>query len=191
VRIETYAELETPPALRRQVLDLHQQAWPGEPVPDVDVPVHDQALHPVSLLLVDGATVLAALDILRKEIVHAGARFRAGGLSTVVTHPEVRGRGHGRRLVVAARAAMPGLGRDVGIFTCDRELAGFYERAGWQLLPGTVLIGGTPDDPFPSDQPGLDKVTFGAFFSPGAQAARPSFEHARIELYPGKIDKLW
>jgi hypothetical protein len=143
------------------------------------------------MLLVDDGIVLAALDILRKEITHAGRSFQAGGLSTVVTRADVRGEGHGGRLVVAALQAMPAMGLDLGLFTCDSDLQNFYERAGWQLLPGAVLVGGTPANPFPSGQPGFAKVTLAAFFTPAALAARASFEHARIELYPGEIDKLW
>lgn len=94
-------------------------------------------------------------------------------------------------MVVAAREAMPALGVDLAVFTCDRELQRFYERAGFEGLGGAVLVGGTAEDPFPSDQPGFDKVTLGAFFSPAARAGRASFEHARIELHPGEIDRLW
>jgi aminoglycoside 2'-N-acetyltransferase I len=143
------------------------------------------------MLLIEDDTVLASLDILFKEIAHAGRRYSACGLCTVVTRQELRGRGHGRRLVVAAREAIPALGVDLALFTCDRALQRFYECAGFELLAGAVLIGGTADEPFPSDQPGFDKVTLGAFLSPAARAGRASFEHARIELYPGEIDKLW
>ena len=97
----------------------------------------------------------------------------------------------GRGEVAAARQMMILRGLDLGLFTCDRTLQAFYESAGWHLLPGTVLIGGTPIAPFPSDQPGLDKVTMGDFFSPAARREQASFYHARIELYPGEIDKLW
>ena len=31
----------------------------------------------------------------------------------------------------------------------------------------------------------------GDFFSPAARREQASFYHARIELYPGEIDKLW
>jgi GNAT superfamily N-acetyltransferase len=105
------------------------------------------------------------------------------------TRPSTRGRGHGRRLVTAARDLIAGRGTDLGIFTCDRPLAGFYESAGWQVLPETVLIGGTPDRPFPSDQ--FDKVTLAAFFTDHARRYAKTFDHARIALYPGDIDKLW
>jgi hypothetical protein len=91
--------------------------------------------------------------------------------------------------VGAAREKIAELGRDLGIFTCDTELAGFYQEAGWRLLPGTVLMGGTPEEPFPSDQ--FDKVTLGALFTAHALGHAADFEHARIELYSGTIDRLW
>lgn len=143
------------------------------------------------MLLVEEGTVLATLDILSKEIVHADRRFSAGGLSTVVTSKEARGRGYGRQLVTAAREEMITESLDLGLFTCDRPLQAFYESAGWRVLPGAVLIGGTPQAPFPSDQPGFDKVTMADFFSSAGRQAQASFRHSRIELFPGEIDKLW
>ncbi|MFG2285522.1 GNAT family N-acetyltransferase [Streptomyces sp. NPDC048595] len=213
MQLLTFPEAATPPELRRQVRALHDEAWPpaddpAGPRTDAsptattgagDQPHHDPALHPVSMLLVDAGTVLAALDILSKPIVHAGRHYRAGGLSTVVTRRAARGRGHGRHLVTAAHKAMTGsnppsdldLDLDLGIFTCDRPLQRFYESAGWHPLPGTVLIGGTPQSPFPSDRPGFDKVTMADFFSPDARRHRTAFRHSRIGLHPGEIDRLW
>jgi aminoglycoside 2'-N-acetyltransferase I len=187
-QILTFAQDELPDELRVQVLALHRQAWPPSG-PERTGPAHDPALSPVSMTLVDGGRVLAALDILSKEIEHAGERYAASGLSTVVTDEAERGRGYGRRLVLAAREAIAASGADLGIFTCDRPLGAFYESAGWSLLPGTVLVGGTPEAPFPSDQ--WDKVTLASFFSERARVAAGQFAGARIGLYPGAIDKLW
>ncbi|MCC9307246.1 GNAT family N-acetyltransferase [Kitasatospora sp. RB6PN24] len=193
MRIVSFPEEATPRQLRAQVLDLQEEAWPSD---DGEGPVagaltHDPALRPCSVLLVDGSVVLAALDILAKEIVHADRRLLAGGLSTVVTRRSARGRGHGRQLVASARRLMADQGLDLGLFSCDRPLQAFYESAGWQLLPGAVLVGGTARAPFPSDRPGFDKVTMADFFSPAGRQARASFPHSRVELHPGEIDKLW
>ncbi len=187
--ILVHAQDDLPAALLDQIRALDQQAWPGDAGAPVRAPRHDPALRPVSMTLVADGRVLAALDILTKEIEHAGERYAASGLSTVVTDESVRGRGHGRQLVSAAREAIAASGADLGIFTCDRPLGPFYESAGWAVLPGAVLVGGTPDDPFPSDQ--WDKVTLAAFFSAKAQRGAGSFAGARIGLYPGTIDKLW
>ncbi len=172
---------------------MQEQAWPSDTPAERGslAPIHDAALRPLSMLLVDGDRVLSALDLLFKEIDHAGRMFSAAGLATVVTPMARRGQGHGRLLVSHARRAMQELGVDLGLFTCDRPLRSFYEECGWQTLPGTVLIGGTPDEPFPSDLPEFDKVALGSFFSPAAIAARDAFRGARVLLYSGNIDKLW
>jgi len=189
VRLLSFPEPATPADLRSQVVRLQDEAWPStEPPEQVG---HDPALRPLSLLLVDGDTVLSALDILFKELRHAGQRYDAGGLSTVVTRQAVRRQGYGRQLVSAARERMLAMALDLGVFSCDRPQRPFYQSAGWQVLPGTVLVGGTPDAPFPSDQPGFDKLTMGCFFSAKARQNQQSFLGARIELYPGAIDKLW
>lgn len=187
----TFPEADVPPALRGQVSALRDEAWPPDSASAPGTFAHDPALRPVSMLLVEGSSVLAALDILRKDLVHDGRRFRAAGLSTVVTRRTARGQGHGHRLVTAARTEMAAMDLDLGLFTCDRPLLSFYERAGWRWLPGAVLIGGTPADPFPSDRPGFDKVTLGGFFSPLARRHHSSFAHSRIEVYPGETDRLW
>jgi len=194
MQIVSFREEAVPPDLRVQVLHLHAQAWPPadtSPAATAGALAHDPELRPLSMLLVEGRIVLAVLDILSKQIAHAGHRYAAGGLSTVVTRREARGRGHGRRLVAAARDMMIAQGLDLGLFTCDRPLQAFYESAGWRLLPGTVLIGGTPSAPFPSDQPGFGKVTMAGFFSPLARREQASFHYARVGLYPGEIDRLW
>ncbi|MEV0588650.1 GNAT family N-acetyltransferase [Nonomuraea sp. NPDC050310] len=193
MHVVSFPEPATPAALLAQVRELQRDAWPSSPFPDPggSEPNHDPDLSPQSMLLVDQGVVLAALDILAKEIEHRGRRYRAAGLSTVVTRNSARGQGHGRTLISAARTAMAEAGHDIGLFTCDRPLQAFYESGGWELLPGTVLIGGTPDEPFPSDQPGFDKVTMAGFFSATSRRHRTSFHDARIQLHPGLIDKLW
>jgi GNAT superfamily N-acetyltransferase len=188
LRIEVFPETDVPLALRRQMVALQDQAWPV-PAPSGPAPWHDPALSPVSMLLVREGRVLAALDILSKDLEHAGERWVASGLSAVVTDEAARGQGYGGRLVVAARERIATGGADIGLFTCDRALLAFYERAGWEHLPGTSIVGGTPEDPFPSDA--LGKVVLGGFFSARARARRDAFVGAAIQLYPGDIDRLW
>ena len=176
--ILAFPETDVPAELRAQIRAMHQSMCP-----------HDPALRPMTMLLVRNGRVISALDILSKEIAHAGARFAASGLSRVVTREDARRLGHGRRLVTAARAAMAAGGADLGIFTADAPLRPFYEGAGWPVLPGCTLIGGTPQRPFPSDA--LEKLTFAAFFTAHAQRHQAAFRNARIALHPGEIDRLW
>jgi aminoglycoside 2'-N-acetyltransferase I len=90
VQILSFPEAAIPPDLRVQVREIQEQAWlsPQGSLTSADAPSHDPSLQPLSMLLVEEGTVLAALDILSKEIVHAGGRYAAGGLSTVVTRRE-------------------------------------------------------------------------------------------------------
>jgi GNAT superfamily N-acetyltransferase len=189
-RILTFPEAEVPRDLRLQVVALQAQAW-GTDGPSGPEPHHDPALYPLSVLLVDGERVLAALDILSKDLMHQGETYAASGLSTVVTDRAERRQGHGTWVVRSARELLEARGIDLGIFTCDRPLRMFYERAGWLHLPGTVLVGGTRESPFPSDRSGFDKVTMATFVSARARANADGFIGSRIELYPGEIDRLW
>lgn len=186
-------EADTPGFLRAQVRAAQEQAWPSQEAAQAASlePVHDPALRPVSLILVDKDEVLSALDLLFKTIEHAGATWDAVGLSTVVTPVAHRGHGHGHQLVSYARRTLADRGVDVALFTCDRPLQRFYTDAGWETLPGTVLVGGTDTDPLPSDSNGMDKATLGAFLTPRAARARSAFIGARLLLHSGAIDRLW
>jgi len=186
-RIVTFPDPAMPHGMRRQVRALEDQAWPPEP--GVSSHGHDPHLDPVTMLVVEGKKVLASLAILSKEISHAGRRFNASGLSAVVTERTRRRQGLGLRLVAMAREAIRESGADLGIFTCDEPLAGFYERAGWKVLPGTVLVGGTPRAPLPSDLFG--KVAMAGFFTGHGLRHAADFVGTRVELYPGEIDRLW
>ena len=190
MRLLAFAQREVPTHLAAQSLAMQEQAWPATPGDQAAMAGgHDMALDPVWVLLVEDGTVVASLVILSKQITHRGESFQASGLSSVVTDRTRRGQGHGTRLATAGRVLVRARGADLGIFTCDRPLAGFYEHAGWRVLPGTVLVGGTSDAPLPSDQ--FDKVTMACLFTDHARRRAGTFEHARIELYPGTIDRLW
>lgn len=191
MRIEIVPEAQTPSGLRAQVLALQDQAWPPDG-PASSGPTHDPALAPLSVLLVDtDDRVVAALDVLAKPLHHAGQVWAARGLSTVVVDRAVRGRGHGLTVVRAAAGVIETSGADLTLFTCDRPLAAFYEGAGYEVLPGTVVVGGTPEDPLRSDAPGFDKVSLAAFHSSRARVGRAAFVGVDIVLHPGGIDRLW
>ncbi|MFJ6049398.1 GNAT family N-acetyltransferase [Streptomyces sp. NPDC092307] len=187
MRVVAFAEADVPEASARQVAALEAMAWPGS------TPGHDPALRPRTMLLVDGSgTVAAALSLLYKPIPLAGRTYRAAGLSSVVALPELRGRGLGGRLVAAARAELaadPAV--DLALFSCDRPLAAFYEAAGFEVLPGTVLVGGTPEDPLATDEEGFDKVVQAAFFTDDPGRDRAAFTGVRVPLHPGNTDRLW
>ncbi len=170
---------DPPPALEQEAAEVARKVWPGSSG-------HDPLLSPrLGVRLHDGK-VVAALHLLSKQIEHRGEVFLARGLSGVVSDPDVRGHGYARELVTAALEVVRGSAADLGLFTCDHDLAGFYVRAGWSVLPGSWLVGGTPDDPFPSDV--LGKTTLGDLVSERARAADWT---GPIALFPGTVDRLW
>ena len=184
--VARWPQAAVPPAARRQIAALEREAWPDARSGEL---AHDEALRPVCLALLEGEVVVAALAVLSKPLEHDGERYAASGLSAVVTDPRRRRRGHGTRLVKAGLALMREAGVDLGLLTCDAELVAFYEGAGWTALPGAVLVGGTPAAPLPSD--GFAKTVMATFLSDRARRNAAAFRRARIELYPGTIDRLW
>ena len=182
--LESWPQADVPAAVRAEVAALDRLAWPSSTGAD-----HDPALDPFRLVRRADGVAVATLAILSKSVPVGDRPWSLTGLSAVVTHPEHRGQGHGRALCLAARDVMAQRGADVGIFTCDADLVPFYEGCGFAVLEGTVLLGGTPDDPLISSD--LGKTTLADFFTDEAAAARAQFVGARIRLYPGTRDRLW
>ncbi|MER5933233.1 GNAT family N-acetyltransferase [Streptomyces sp. NPDC002054] len=187
--VRVWAEAEVPAGIARQIAELEAEAWPGA------TPGHDPALAPRVMALVDeDGTVAASLALLFKDIRHADRTYRAAGLSAVVTRSSLRGRGYGARLVTAARQEIVGsAAADVVLFSCDRPLVPFYSAAGFTPLPGSVLVGGTPEDPLTTADPGFDKVVLAAVPGPRSEGAVDLrlFTGVRIALYSGAVDRLW
>jgi GNAT superfamily N-acetyltransferase len=188
--ILTFEQDAVPRALKAQVLAILEVAWPsGRGIEErLDRPLHDPRSAPVCMLLVDGDTVLAYLAIPSKVIQHADVTYRVAGLSSVATHPDHLRRGHGARLVVAARERIAASDADLGIFTCDAPLVAFYEACGWAHMPTTVVVGGTRAQPLRADE--LGKQTLMGFFSDPADAHRADFADADVYLALREGD-LW
>jgi aminoglycoside 2'-N-acetyltransferase I len=174
------------PALAAGLRRITELAWPGADAR------HDPASDPEVFVVEEDGHVVAGCAVLTKSVSHGERRWRVSGLSAVVTDPDHRRRGYGALVAAEARRWILAENRaDVGLFSCDRPVAPVYERAGWTVLEGTVLIGGTPSDPFPSDAPGMDKVVLAAWPAGSERSIRDAFLGARVELHPGEVDRLW
>lgn len=66
---------------------------------------------------------------------------RVGGIGGVKTHPAVRGRGHATAVI---RRAVEFLRNEADVvfalLVCEPALVSFYERLGWHLFRGAVLV---------------------------------------------------
>ncbi|HEX8095803.1 hypothetical protein [Jatrophihabitans sp.] len=83
----SFREAEAPPDLRAQIVALQRVMGPGI-TRDISRTTHDQIMRPVTMILAVNQVVVASLDVLSKEIVHAGQRYEASGLSWVITAPD-------------------------------------------------------------------------------------------------------
>ncbi|HWM92789.1 MAG TPA: GNAT family N-acetyltransferase [Thermoanaerobaculia bacterium] len=96
------------------------------------------------VLYEDGAPRSNA-SVLRHETVLGGRPTMVGGLGSVITVPEARGRGFARQVIDRATEFLQKeLGVSFGLLFCLPRLVPFYESQGWQVVEQGVLI----------DQPG-------------------------------------
>jgi aminoglycoside 2'-N-acetyltransferase I len=88
----------------------------------------------------DGAAVCYAGIILRKARWNDRA-VRVGGIGGVKTHPASRGRGFATAAIQRALNFFREQGDvDFGLLVCEPCLVPFYERLGWRMFPGELLV---------------------------------------------------
>lgn len=184
VKLVTFADEALPADLKCQILAAHRAEWPdgyagANRLRDW---VQRPWFHPLHVMLVEQGILVSYAGVAWKRLEHAGETYTAYGLSGVYTYPAFRRQGHGRRVVGAATAHIRRSDADVGLFTCDPKLTGFYSAAGWELVEGAVLRGGPRDAPVPTEE----RVMMG-FFSEKGRRGRAAFASEPIVF----DDELW
>lgn len=150
---------------------------PGDSIP----PEHDPSLDALSFYLVANNRVVSYAAVVHKQIQHGPETFWIAGLSCVATDPAYQGRGLGTRIVGAATRYIEQSTTDIGIFTCDPALAGFYARAGaWPVAPDVVVIGSRHEGALSSIS--LQKVVLMRLFSAKARAVTAQLRQTTINL---------
>jgi predicted N-acetyltransferase YhbS len=87
-----------------------------------------------SRVLLEGGRIVAHLRVWDREIRVRGAVLRAGGIGSVLTHPDFRGRGYARALMRNTESYLLNAGYDVGLlFTIIGTP--FYRALGWTPIP--------------------------------------------------------
>ncbi|MEW5960070.1 MAG: GNAT family N-acetyltransferase, partial [Chloroflexota bacterium] len=103
-----------------------------------------QENHPIHFVLVDDSCLISHAAVVWKYLEHAGATFKAYGLSGVFTQPACRERGYGSRIVEAGTAYIKAGDADIGMLWCAPSLKRFYARSGWVgMEQAKTLIGPT------------------------------------------------
>lgn len=170
------------PGLRQQIQDLQALAWPefaGAPWPSKE--------HVASFCLFRQGRLAAHVAVVGTEIVYKGVAYSVCGIAEVVTHPDARRDGCALRLLRLAEGHIR-CRADLCLFTCQPALVPLYEKAGWQPRPGLCLVGGTQEEPFPSDSLGL--ATMVGLYSEKARTHQEDFTDGRVFLGLG-VGELW
>jgi GNAT superfamily N-acetyltransferase len=169
--------------LRRDIAFLQHRVAPTVVPPPGDpiLPEHDPLLDALSFYLMADGRVVSYAAVAHKQIKHGDETFWIAGLSCVATDPDYQGRGLGSRTVAAATCYIEHSTTDIGIFTCDPPLIGFYARAGaWLVAPDVILIGSCHEGALSSTS--LRKVVLMRLFSAKAQAAAAQLRQTTIDL---------
>lgn len=126
--------------LRKEINDYLNLIWPDHPA-FTEKPAHNLDLHPICVLGWLDKILVAYAAILNKTINIAGQAYQVSGLSCVSSHPQYRGQGYAGQVVAQATRWIEENHADLGLFTCDPELASFYRRYGWRVADNIELIG--------------------------------------------------
>ncbi|WP_313892398.1 GNAT family N-acetyltransferase [Psychrobacillus sp.] len=184
-----YPQQNNSEQLRQQIITLQCLEWPAAPRQQIEtITWPDNDTHKTSYVFVDNNKAIAHIAIVGKTIVQNGIEYKSFGLSEVVTHPEYRGKGIGRKLLKVVADYMEENMPDVSLFTCKPDLVPFYEKGGWHLYGGSCLVGGTRKKPLRSDD--LQLVTMMKFHSTKANKNKQDFLHTDIYLELQE-NKLW
>ena len=125
---------DCPSYIKKQIISLMRQEWPqafGENDEDIHWPDSVET-QPTSLVFVENNIVISHVAIPWKYISHKGQKYKAFGLSEVMTNPSFRRQGIGLRLIKEAHSFIEKNNPDISIFTCDPVLVNFYIKGGWE-----------------------------------------------------------
>jgi GNAT superfamily N-acetyltransferase len=88
----------------------------------------------------DGKAVAHA-GTLRHVVHHNGSDLCLGGLKSVLTSPDARGKGYGSKVIQAATDHMAQeLSVNFGLLFCKESLLEFYTDLGWEHVTNDVII---------------------------------------------------
>ena len=108
-----------------------------------DAPGHDWAwaIDDWEVAIWDGERLLGRLGIVERQALVGGQEVRLAGVGGVGTLPESRGKGVAALALWAANAFLRDeLHADFGLLVCSESMARYYERFGWQVVPGPLVF---------------------------------------------------
>lgn len=167
----------TPASLQYEIEFLLRSEWPIKPEDENKDPDWNITHH---IVLSDESGVLSYASIARKSLSHQSEEYNIIGMSGVITKPDQRGKGHGRKVITEATNIIKNSNADLALFNTAQ--VGLYEKFGFERLPEAKILKGDPTNPeiYPED-------VFALFLSTKARDHRKDFE--TIPIYFGR--KIW
>jgi GNAT superfamily N-acetyltransferase len=129
--------------------DLGRRAWAASNEPDARYPTGIVWSPPIWLALVrdPGGRLIGRAGVLERTVLWGGLPTPVGGVSSVSTDPDFRGRGVASAAVSSlATFLCEELGATAGLLLSSRMGAPVYSHLGWQVVTGTLECA-QPDGP--------------------------------------------
>lgn len=88
----------------------------------------------------ESGDLVSYTGVVRTEGTHDGAAVSIGGVGGIATHPDQRGKGYAAIGIGRGIDFLAGLGTDFALLVCRDELVLYYEKLGWRLFDGDVVV---------------------------------------------------
>lgn len=185
LRIIKYSEECFSADIHAGILALEKRAWPA--IPASRYP-EDPALFVCAFVLLVEDVVVSHAAIYQKEVQLAGEYYLAYGVGEVVCDERYRCKGYTTMLLRSVYDFIDMQQADLTIFTCSPARVALYTRIGWEWKKDAVLIGGSKQQPFRSDELGLCVLM--KLHSPRALENEAGFVKGQLYLSLGP-QRIW
>lgn len=88
----------------------------------------------------DSGDLVSYTGVVRTDGTHDGTPVSIGGVGGIATRPDQRGKGYAAIGIGRGIDFLAGMGTDFALLVCRDELVGYYEKLGWRLFGGEVLV---------------------------------------------------
>lgn len=186
VEEHAYTSADYPADLKCQTLSFLRMEWPEGFVGDNRLRdwITQASDHPLHLVLVEAGILISHLNVVWKDLDHAGLTYKTYGLTGVFTYPAFRKQGYGSRLVASGTDSIRASDADIAMFHCDFHLRNFYAQHGWEPLDQARTYIGPPEAPVLVK----DEILMMQFLSTKGQQGRTTFERQPIYF---SSDSTW
>lgn len=170
-----YESNDLPEHIKWQVLSFLRIEWPDGFVGENKLRdwISEKENHPVSFVLTENNLLISHVEVVWKELKHAGNTYKTYGLSGMFTYPSFRKQGYGQELVASAKKYIESQDGDIVLFTSCVQ--GFYEKAGFLRLDKAKVLKGDPNNPETENE-----SVFMLFLSEKGKQGQKDFEEKPI-----------